>query len=405
MPLHLTLFLLAGLLILALLLNPLAERLRLPFAVLLIAAGFAGSELLVGLGLDTGLRADSFHDLIFYVFLPVLIFESAFKIDTRMLLRNLLPILIVAIPVMLFSTLITAVLVYYGIGHPSGFPWIAALLTGALLSATDPVAVVELFRKLGAPERLCVVMEGESLFNDATAIVVFGIFLYLAMNPQEQVDIADAALRFLTLFFGGLLVGLFVGLAFWLLSRAFADELALQGLITLLSAYVAYLTAEVVLHLSGVMAVLVTALVMGRIIRRDYPPECGLFVNQFWTLNAFLANSLVFLLMGATITLPMFQERWLAMSIGIASVLLARAAGLFGSLPLVSLLPGVERIPFGYQRVMVWGGVRGAVTIALALSLPLELDYWWTVQSIAFGVVLFTLLVQAPTIPWAVKKI
>jgi hypothetical protein len=118
MPLHFALFLLTGLLILALLLKPLAEHLGLPFAIVLIAVGFAGSELLVGFGVDTGLRADSFHDLIFYVFLPVLIFESAFKLDARLLLRNLLPILIIAVPVMLLSSLVTAVLVYYGIGHP-----------------------------------------------------------------------------------------------------------------------------------------------------------------------------------------------------------------------------------------------------------------------------------------------
>lgn len=141
-----------------------------PFPALLLLPGFAGSELLPALGQDTGLRAEGFHDLIFYVFLPVLLFAAAFSIDARALGRNLLPILVLALPVMLLSTLITAALVHYGIGHPQGFPWIPALLTGVLLSATDPAALTALLRALGVPERLVVLIEGESLFNDVLAL-------------------------------------------------------------------------------------------------------------------------------------------------------------------------------------------------------------------------------------------
>ena len=144
MPLPSALGLLTAMLVAALLLQPLARRSGLPFALLLVLTGFAGSELMVALGHDTGLRATHFHDLILYVFLPILIFESAFKIDTSILKRDLVLILFLAVPLLLLSTAVTAALVYYGIGHPEGFPWIAALLTGALLSATDPVAVVDL---------------------------------------------------------------------------------------------------------------------------------------------------------------------------------------------------------------------------------------------------------------------
>ena len=113
----------------------------------------------------------------------------------------------------------------------------------------------------------------------------------------------------------------------------------------------------------------------------------------------------MFLLMGVTITIGMFEDNWLAMLIGIVAVLIARAVGVFGGAPLVSSLPGAERISMGYQQIMFVGGLRGAVTLALALSLPLELSYWWTVQSIAFGVVLFTLFVQAPLIPPLLKRL
>lgn len=387
--------LLAGMLLLALLLQPLARRHRLPLAAVLVVVGFAGSELLVAMGVDTGVRHDAFHDLIFYVFLPLLVFEAAFKIDALLLWKNMVAILFFAVPVMLLSTLLSAGMIYLGIGHPSGFPWIAALLTGALLSATDPLAVSELFRRLGAPKRLTILVDGEALFNDATAIVTFSIFLYIALHPAEHITMADAVVRFGVVFFGGLLVGLLVGLAFLLLSRLFEDSVQ-QGIVTVVSAYAAYLLAEDVLYVSGVMAVLVTGLIMGRVIHSDFQQPRHSFVDELWAFNTYVAEALVFLLMGLTVTLGMFQERWLAMVIGIAAVLVARAVGIFGTAPLIKALPGVAPLPLGYQRVMYLSGMRGAVTLALALSIPIELDYWWTIQSIAFGVVIFNLFTHAP---------
>ena len=126
--------------------------------------------------------------------------------------------------------------------------------------------------------------------------------------------------------------------------------------------------------------------------------------DDFWTFNVYVAESLMFLLMGVTVTVGMFTDNWLAMLIGIAAVLIARAVGIFGGAPLVSLLPNVEPVPKSYQRLIFLGGLRGAVTLALALALPFELEYWWTIQSIAFGVVLFTLFVQAPLISPVLKS-
>jgi Na+:H+ antiporter len=396
--------LLAFMLLLALLLKPLAEKFHIPFAGLLVVTGFIGSEVLVHFGYDTGIRYDSFHDLILIVFLPLLIFEAAFKIDAELLFKHLLVILFFAIPVMLLSTFIAAVMIYYGIGHPSGFPWIAALLAGSLLAATDPVAVIEVMRKLGAPERLCMLLDGEALFNDATAIVTFSIFLYIAQHPMEDIAVADAASRFGVVFFGGIIVGLFIGLGFLFLSRLLKDYVQ-QAIVTLIAAYFSYILAEQWLHVSGVMAVLVTGLVLGRVIHHDFQyHEKQSFVDDFWTFNVYVAEALMFLLMGVTITIGMFSDNWLAMLIGIIAVLIARGVGVFGGSRLISLLPGVEPISKGYQRIMFVGGLRGAVTLALALSLPLELSYWWTVQSIAFGVVLFTLFVQAPFIAPLVNK-
>jgi CPA1 family monovalent cation:H+ antiporter len=357
-----TVLILIGMLLLAIAIQPLARRIHLPFTATLVIAGFGASELLVSSGFDTGIRAQGFHDLIFFVFLPILIFESAYNINVRLLCQNLLPILILAIPLMLLSTLITAVLVYYGIGHASGFPWIAALITGALLSATDPVAVVAMFKQMGVPPRLAILVEGESLFNDATAIVIFGVFIAIATGSDGPMTFTDAALHFARVFFGGMLVGAVTGLLFTGIVRLLQDTIT-RSLATVLSAYVSFVLAESFLHVSGVMSVLV--------------------------------NALVFLLMGVVTTTSMFEERWLAMLIGIAAVLVARAIGIFVFVPLLNRATPIEPISRPYQAVMMWGGLRGAVTLALALSLPVTLDYWWTIQSIAFGVVIFTLFAQA----------
>ncbi len=399
-----SLMLLALMLLVSLLFKPLAEKYAIPFAGLLVVTGFIGSEVVIYFGIDTGIRYDSFHDLIIYVFLPVLIFEAAFKMDMQQLFRNIIVILFFALPIMLLSTVIAAVMIYYGIGHPTGFPWIAAFLTGSILAATDPVTVLEVMRKAGVSERLCTIIDGEALFNDATAIVTFSVFLYIAMHPMEEISVMDASLRFMIVFFGGAILGLFVGFVFLFLSRLLEDYIQ-QAIVTLIAAYSSFLIADSV-HVSGVMSVLITGMVLGRVIHCDFQDhEKRGFVDDFWSFNVYVTEAIMFLLMGLTITLGMFEDNWLAMLIGIAAVLFSRAVGVFGGTPLVSSLPGVERISMGYQRVMFVGGLRGAVTLALALSIPVELEYWWTVQSIAFGVVLFTLFVQAPLIPPLLKKL
>jgi len=387
-------------LLVAVLTAPLAKRIGFPFSALLVIEGFLGSELIVALGFDLGLRWYHFHDLVFFILLPVLIFESALNIDVKLLLKNLIPIIILAIPIMLLSTVVTAVLLYYGIGHPLGFPIVAALLTGAILSATDPVAVLDVFKQIKAPARLSTLVDGESLFNDATVIVLFGLFISFAQMDAGSFSGLEALKEFIFVFFGGILVGAVSGVLFMFLYRVSRGSFA-KSLISIISAYSAFILAEHFLHVSGVMAVLVTGLTISW--ERCKGAEESKFVEKLWEFNAYTANILIFLLVGITITPEMFTSHWLAMLIGIASVLIARAIGIFVVLPLVSKLPYVEPISRGYQAIIFWGGLRGAVVVALALSIPLELEYWYTVQSIAYGVVLFTLFVQAPTIKVLMK--
>ncbi len=388
-----------ALLLIAVISEPLVERLKIPFSAFLVVLGFGAGELFTTFGGDTGLHWQLFHDLIFFVFLPVLIFEAAFNIDIRQLFKNLPLILLLALPLMLLSTAITAALLYYGIAHPSGFPWIAALIAGALLSATDPVAVLALFKRVGAPERLRTIIDGESLFNDATAIVLYTLLLALATGEQQGASLGDATLRFLTIFVGGALAGGLAGLLAVLLHRIVEGEAA-RGVLSLLAAYGAFLIAEG-LHVSGVMAALSVGLVLGHAHRRS--PEMA-SLHAIWEYKAWIANTLLFLISGISFQVAMFTDQWLAILIGIAAVLVARAVSVFAFVPLLGALPGVEPLPANWRPVVWLGGVRGAVTLALALSLPLTLDYWWTIQSVAYGVVLWTLLVHAGAMPWVLRR-
>lgn len=385
-------------LMLAALLRPLASRLQLPYSLVLVFAGFIGSEVITSLGYDTGLRWQHFQLLVFYIFLPVLIFEAALHIDAKRLCKKLLPILLLSTPLMLLATAVSAVFLYYGIGYPNHYPILAALLTGALLSATDPAAVISLLKQAGVSEDLILLMEGESLFNDASAIMMFGLISSLLLMPEGVFSFSYASLSFAKIFFGGIALGVAVlailGACFYLVKDSFS-----RMVFMLSGAYAGYVIAESVLHVSGVMCVLVTGVGFGELIRRYSRDEQKIRLSNHWLFAGELSSAMIFLLLGVTVTLAMFQQQWLAMLLGIAAVLIARGVGLVIIGPLINVIPGT-RLNWKEHCIIYWGGLRGAVTIALALSLPLELDAWFTIQSIAYGVVMFSLCVQATSTPW-----
>jgi len=391
------------LLLLAYVAEPLSRLLRLPYASVLVVTGFIASELVVMSGIDTGIRAGNFHDLVFYVFIPLLVFEAAYQINTRLLLKNIIPIITLAVIGLLVTATLTALGLYYGIAHPVGFPIIAALLTGAIVAATDPVAVVARLREIGVPERLSVLLEGESLFNDATAIVLFGLFISMALSIDSELSAQAVIIEFLRIFIGGVIVGLASGFLAGVVARL-VNNANMTGVLTLIVAYGAYLLAEELLEVSGVMSTLVAAMLMSILLDKETAGSKPERSDQFWDVIGHIANALVFLIMGVTITVSMFEERWLAMLIAIGAVLFARAISIYGCLSLLGVLQR-DPVDLRCQTVMVWGGLRGAVALALALSIPVSLDYWWTIQSIAFGVVLFTLFIQAPTIHLLVNKL
>ena len=392
MPISSTVVFFATLVTLTALSRPLATGLRLPVGAVQVVFGFVAALVVTqGMELDTGLRASSFHDLVIYVLLPIVLFQAAYELTARDLLKDLGGALVLAIIGLLLTTAISTVLIFYGIGHARGFPWVAALLTGALLSATDPSAITQTLKERGFSTRLVRLLESESLYNDALTIVLFSTALTLALMPDASLSaslvIASLSINFLT----GLAIGIPTAFALSFCLRNTTDPL-LRTASGIALAYGSYLATELAFDASGAMAALATGLILGRADR-----AVDTSTGAFWRLLSFLASGALFLLMGATITLAMFEQRWLAMLIAIGAALAARALVVLSTF---TVLRPLSRSPVSLadQAILIWGGTRGAVTLALALSLPVTLDYWWTIQSMAFGVVLFGVLIQAPTI-------
>ena len=371
---------------------------RLELTLASLVSGLIAGLAIPLLGVDIGLRAYHVKDLVFYIFLPLLVFEAAWHIEPRLLKRWLLPTLLLATVGVLISAAVTGIGVYYGIGHPQGFPWIAALLTGAILAATDPVAVVAKLRSLKAPEELTTLFEGESLFNDATAVVLFSVVLLLA---QQQAAPASVGVYFATVFFGGLAVGIVVGLLV-AIAVLFIGQAPASVLILVFSAFGSFYLAEHIFHVSGIMAVMSCA-ILARVCLREQEHTFLSGVAITWEWLGMLLNTLIFALMGLVLTVAMFREQWLAMLIAIVVAIVARFAAVYSC---ALLTRATQRpLPMHWSLIMSWGGLRGAIAIALVLSLPTELPYWWTVQSMVFGVVLFTLLVQGPITGRFIKRL
>lgn len=376
-----------GLLFIAALVGIFTQRLRVPYTVGLVLMGLV----LTILG---QIEVTITPNLILAVLVPPLIFEAAFHTNYNDLRRNIVPIIALAVPGVLFTTFLVGFVVSKGFGLPILF----ALILGALVSATDPVSVVSLFRSMGVPKRLQLLLEGESLFNDGTAIVIFNLVLANTIAGLETFSIAGSIFDFLSVSGGGLIVGLILGTVIsQIIIRT--DDPLIETTLTTVLAYGAYLIAEV-LGVSGVLAVVAAGLLSGNFGLRSLSPTTRIVLFNFWEYAAFLANSFVFLLIGLQINLNLLFNNWEAIFWAISGVLIARAVVVYG----LSWI-GSE-IPMRWKHVLYWGGLRGAISLALALSLPIELGSARSqIQAMAFGVVLFSLLIQGFSMAPLVRRL
>ena len=372
---------------------------RLDMTLSCLLVGFIAGLSLTYFSFDTGIRAHNLQDIVFFIVLPVLIFEAAWHLKPKLLGRWLIPVIMLATVGVVISCIVTAVLVYLGIGHSVGFPWIAAFIVGAILAATDPVAVIGQLKRYNAPEDLAVLFEGESLFNDATAVVLFSIVLGLATQSPGTQEGNYLGL-FALVFFGGIVVGVLVGLVSAIVIL-FIGQSPISNFVLVCAAFGSFYVAEHLLHMSGIMAVMASAMVL-RLLLGEVEHIVADGSSPLWEWMGLAFNSLLFVIMGLVVTIDMFKQQWLAMLIAIVAALIGRAVTIFSAG--YATRSFVYNIPRGWQLLLFWGGLKGAIAIALVLSLPVELPYWWTIQSMVFGVVLFSLLVQGTTNGLLIRK-
>lgn len=365
------------------------RRLRIPYTVALVVVGLL-------ITFQSTIKFEITPDLILALFVTPLVFEAAFHLNIQELRRNLPVILLMAVPGVIITMLIVGGVLHLGVNI--SLP--VALLFGALISATDPVAVVALFRTLGVPKRLSVLIEGESLFNDGTAVVLFNLMLAVVLT--NQVSLAQSIGKFFLVSLGGIVVGLVMG---WLVALLIArvDNYLIETTLTTVLAFGSYLLANR-LGFSGILAVLAAGLVNGNIGQQGMSPTSRIVIFNFWEYIAFLTNSILFLLIGLQVNISSLLASWQPILWAILAVFIARSVVVY-SLSLLTRRVG-EPIPMSWQHVLNWGDLRGAICLALALSLPITLGADRDqLRTMTFGVVLFTLLVQSTTMSPLVKRL
>ncbi len=369
-------------------------------AVSLVARRFGVPDTvaLVGFGLIAGalLRPAEFEipsELVLSVLLPGLIFEAAYHIEFRHLRSTMIAVGILAVP----GVFVVAVVVAFVLKSAVGLDLAVGLVVGAIVAATDPAAVIASFKRRGAPRRLSTLVEAESLFNDGTGIVLFTIAVAAVAQP---IDPLAGAATFVWIVLASSLIGLAAG---WVASRLIVrvgDHLV-ELTISLALAYGSALAAEAV-HLSGIIAAATAGLTLG-----NYGRSIGLgratieALDTVWEFLAFLLTALVFLLVGITIPIGALIGSLVAIGWAIVAVQAGRALivyGLVGTAAWFLRGRGGSAVSRAWKHVVFWSGLRGAVSVALALALPPDFPQRQLVQEIVFGVVLFTIGVQATTV-------
>jgi CPA1 family monovalent cation:H+ antiporter len=374
------------------------KRLKLPFTVGLIMVGLGLGLLEPWLMPFQSLVVS--HDLIIFLFVPPLVFASASNLNSRLFFRNLMPILILAGPGLVVSLLIVGV----SLAWLTPLTLASAFLFGALISATDPVAVVALFEKLGVPARLKMLVDGESMLNDATAIVAFTVVMGIIMSGSFQAATLSAALvNVILVLLGGALVGVLLGTLMRFVIAAAETNPLIQFVITLVIAYFSFLIADS-LQASGVVAVLAAGLVIGRYKADLLKTEVKVRLDDLWELVAALANSLIFLLVGLTaarfFTGPQTSYPaylWTSIIWAIVAAIAARGVMIFTFSPCMNPFLKEGPIDLKYQIISFWGGLRGAVALALALSLGTDFPQQELIVAMTLGVALFTIIIGGLT--------
>lgn len=367
-----------------------ARRLKIPYTVGLVAAGFFIAFLPLELEINFS------KDLLFKVLLPPLIFEAALYIDWRELRKDLTVIITYATVGVLLSAGVTAVFMQYAVG----WSWQAAILFGVLIAATDPVSVIATFKEARVEGRLRLLVEAESLFNDSTAAVAFTVALTFALG--ETVSFGSSVWTMILSIGGGIVSGLLIGgLALLIIGKTEDDLVELS--MTTLAAFGSFWLAEH-FHLSGILATTTAGLLIGNLAAFGAITEKGEeSIRHFWDFTAFVSNSIIFIILGINVAYQDFAKSIVPIFVAIIAVLVGRAIAIYPCSVLFSR--SSLKIDAKHQHMLFWGGLRGALALALALGIPDSLPYRREILIVTFGIVAFSVFVQGLTITPLLRRL
>jgi len=377
------------------------------------------SIILVILGVGVGLLADNIAgfefikhfqltpEMVFYIFLPALIFESAYHLNLWHFRRSFKNIAFLSTITFGISLIVIA----YGVHIFFGINPVIALLFGSIISSTDPVATLALFKEIGAPPRLVTIIEGESLLNDGMALVTFGILIELVRNATHLDGIntiISFGSQFLYVVLGGIIVGGILGYIFSVLVSQVKNSREIEITLTIILAHTTFLFAESLIGVSGIIATMIAGMVIGNFGRHKISPSVQEFMSHFWDFAAFISNSLIFLLVGKEIvtrftTLPNISIKSVIIIVTVA--LVGRVISVYVSVPFMNLINRNDKISGNWAHIIQWSGIRGALALALLLSLPTWVPDRDLLIFFGLTTVMFTLLVNGNTIQWLIKKL
>lgn len=410
-----------------------ARSLKVPYTVLLVAVGIAISLILHIPGVEPVLGfiddAELTPELLFFILLPLLIFESGFSMSIRRIIDNasvIAALAIIAMPIAAVGTAFTLTWLLELVGI--SVPFIVILLFGSIIAATDPVAVLALFKEVGAPKDLTVIFEGESLFNDGTAVALFLVVLGVAQSGTADSTTAIAGvITFVGMVIGGVLLGLLLGGAVASVVRATRANSFVTATLLLISAHIVFLIAELIseshLHVgpievkvSSIIATTVAALFLGNYGRQALTPDVSEYVDKVVSLGAFIANSLVFILAGLLFAQSLVQVRdlWLPMLLSVVVVATWRVISVYAVTGTLNLLPGGHKTPRSWQALMSWASLRGALAIIVVMLIPTDFEVaGWTLPetprdflvALTIACILVTLFIKAPLVSPIMRKL
>jgi len=386
-----------ALLLIANLSHFITKKIGFPYSIFLVIIGAALHTFGNGIGIFDQFTLTP--ELLFFVFLPPLLFESAFHIDFRKLKKD-------ALSIVTFATLgvvLTALIIATGINLLLGIPIWVSLLFASIIASTDPIAVIAIFKELGAPKRLLQMVDAESMLNDGTSIILSKVILSVMSVGFAGDNLIWTGPNFVFVFAGGIAFGGLMALLGTFIIKKVKNEMLIEMTTTVVVAYISFIVAEEFLGVSGVVSTVAAGMVTGNFGREKFSAQVKRFITEVWEYLSFIANSLVFLLVGITFGLELLITNYPAIIAAFVCVLVGRAVSVYTVGFFHNTIFSDNTIPGTWLHILNWGGLRGSLPIAIVLSLPENIAYRPELLNLTVGVVLLSLVVNGLTIKPLIK--